>query len=227
METLIIIGLFILTAIFVIAYGYYDAENRAKKLKELEEEEQKLLSSLGAVNGNDFNTMMDENKNIDPKLSTGETNLYKWTQEASDIEMYVKVDSAITRKEVKCEITSKSIKLSVNGNIFLDDDFYAEVDPDECNWQLDGDGNDRCVWLTIHKKVVTIRKKHWPYILDSDANTVLKGLDAGKNTYHNNNNDSNNHGLPPVYNVNTNDSDAMKAVINKIKMNNEEIGIKN
>lgn len=227
METFIIIGLFVLVAVAVIAFGYYDAEKRAKKMKELEEEEKKLLSSLGAVNGNDFNKMMDEKKDLDPKLSTGATNLYKWTQEASDIEMYVKVDSTINRKEVKCEITSKSLKLLVNDNIILDDDFYAEVNPDECNWQLDGDGNERCVWLTIHKKIVTVRKKHWPYILDSDAHTVLKGLDADKNSTNHDDNTSNNNGLPPVYNVDTNNIDAMKAVINKIKNNNNEIGLKN
>ena len=226
-ETFWIICIFSLVAIGVIAYGYFNAENRAKKLREIQEEEQKLLSSLGAVSGDDFSKMKEDSEGIDPKLSTGETDLYKWTQEASDIEMYIKVDNETNRKDVKCNITSTSIKLMINDNTVIEDKFYAEVDTDECNWQLDGDNDERLIWLTIQKKIVTIRKNHWPYILQNDADSVLKGFDASNTRLNESNMSTFTDGSPPVYNINTDNKEAMRAVINKIKKNNENVGLKN
>eukprot|EP01041_Mallomonas_annulata_P003825 gene3825-7622_t len=110
----------------------------------------------------------------DTDRSRGTTDKYRWTQSDQEIEMFVAVEKCTKGRDVLLDILSSGIVLSVSGHVLLDGDFFNEVVPSDCNWQLDDDDDKRVVWITLTKKTSTKPKDYWPCILSSDENHVGK-----------------------------------------------------
>ena len=72
----------------------------------------------------------------------GETDKYKWSQNEHEIELILAIppelysSSSLTKKDVSCVLKTDRMSVNVCRETILQGDFYATVDPDECNWQL-------------------------------------------------------------------------------------------
>ena len=115
----------------------------------------------------------------------GVTDRYKWSQNEREVEMIVDIrgsSGSITKKDVVCFIKSTSLKIAVHGKVLLEGDFYAAVDPDECNWQIDTAVGTQTIWITLYKRVPTVRNQHWKCVLlgDAEVDTSKLGMPVFK-----------------------------------------------
>mmetsp|Transcript_8610 Transcript_8610/g.12848 ORF Transcript_8610/g.12848 Transcript_8610/m.12848 type:complete len:197 (-) Transcript_8610:41-631(-) len=162
-------------------------------------------------NEEEFNFQPDDvNNNADPAaidklfskndgdVLAGETKNYSWTQNDKEVEVYVKVEDTVRGKDVKCEILPDSLSLSINGELLIDGYFYANVIPDECNWQIDGDGAERRVWISLYKETPTTRNQHWKCVLEGDEEIDVSGLG------------------PPVHHIDVNDKNSLHSALDKV-----------
>jgi hypothetical protein len=125
-------------------------------------------------NANSFQDLVAERND---KIILGNTNKYRWSQsESSDIEVYIPLinnelinynDITIKSKNIKIIITSYTLSITILDELYLKGKFYAEVIPDECNWQIDND-SDSQICLTIVKRVPTVRNQHWDCLIQGD-----------------------------------------------------------
>lgn len=98
----------------------------------------------------------------------GVTNKYKWTQNDTELEMFIFVCNTIKPKDILLDILSTGIVLTVLGKVILDGDFVEEVVTSECNWQLDEDEGKRVIWITLHKKIPTPPQQYWISVLENE-----------------------------------------------------------
>lgn len=61
---------------------------------------------------------------------------YYWTQTLNELTVYVKATNCIKGKDVKCVMTSKSLKLTVLDELLIDGSFEESIKPDESVWTL-------------------------------------------------------------------------------------------
>jgi hypothetical protein len=90
------------------------------------------------------------------------------------------------------------IEFYVVGEVVVDGYLYADVIPDECNWQLDGDGSQRKVWVSLYKEVPTTKNQHWKYVVEGDEEVDTQSLG------------------PPVHALDIDNKDAIKAAMEKV-----------
>lgn len=90
------------------------------------------------------------------------------------------------------------IEFYVVGEVVVDGYLYADVIPDECNWQLDGDGSQRKVWVSLYKEVSTTKNQHWKYVVEGDEEVDTQSLG------------------PPVHALDIDNKDAIKAAMEKV-----------
>lgn len=142
-----------------------------------------------------FQDMLSSNKSND--IMYGDAKIYKWSQNDVEVDMFISVPPSmvITKKNVKVNITSTSIDVILDGETLLSDIFYADVDPNECNWQLDDNGSERIIWITLNKKLRTKTGSHWRYVLSKDD--VIKTTSTGQ----------------PMYALNPDDPNAIRAAL--------------
>ena len=89
--------------------------------------------------------------------------------------MYIKVDPDATSKNVSIDVKANTFTFKYAGQLIKQGTFFQEVLPDDCNWQFDGKGDERKVWLTLTKKFVTKGNQHWKYVFEGDP-----GLDMSQ-----------------------------------------------
>jgi hypothetical protein len=99
----------------------------------------------------------------------GKTDKYEWKQGEHEVELWFPVDAAITRKNVKLEVSNKRIGISINGSKIVEGSFYADIIAEDSNWQFEeADGTRRFVF-TAPKREPTKRNQHWRSMLKGDA----------------------------------------------------------
>lgn len=136
-------------------------------------EEPKNDKAQSKMTDQDFKKLLDTSKDSD--YLHGETDRYKWSQNEHEIEIDLTIPSSLyssstlTKKDISCVMKIDRISVTIRGEDVLSGDFYALVDPDECNWQIDKDGGKECLSITIKKKVPTVRNQHWKCVLKGDA----------------------------------------------------------
>jgi hypothetical protein len=131
MENLMyIIGPLILAALFGISFAFWNWYSKRQN-----EEEFQLPAEEGeALDTSTFDKLLSGGKKSD--ILSGTTDKYDWMQNDKEIEVYVRVDSSVKGKEVKCIIEAHKLVVAVRGKAILDGEFYAPVLPEECNWQI-------------------------------------------------------------------------------------------
>lgn len=143
-----------------------------------EEEKEKLKLSKNKNNEFNCNSFQDLVAERNDKIIIGNTNKYRWSQsESLDIEVYIPLinnefinindNTSIKSKNVKIIFTSYTLSITILDKLYLKGNFYAEVIPDECNWQIDNDGDSQ-ICLTIVKRVATARNLHWDCLIQGD-----------------------------------------------------------
>ena len=97
---------------------------------------------------------------------TGETSRYSWMQNETDVDVFVPVASDVDKNHVQVTVTASRVRASVRGRPVLDDEFFADVVPADCVWQLDETKKQKVLWLSFQKKA----PKVWTqYIFLADA----------------------------------------------------------
>lgn len=121
---------------------------------------------------------------IDISKIEGRTEKYTWTQNESEVraiivfiselqcqqvEMYVTIPPDVRAKNVKVDMKHSQLVIEVNGNKIINGEVYREILPDDCNWQLEGEGESRKIWLTLVKRNKTKGNQHWKTVIKGDA----------------------------------------------------------
>ena len=75
----------------------------------------------------------------DPEGFGGTTDRYRWTQSGTDVEIFVPVAPGTSSKQVQCTFAPRRLRLVVDSASILDGEPFANIDPDECIWQLEDD----------------------------------------------------------------------------------------
>jgi hypothetical protein len=138
------------------------------------------------------------NNKRDDDILGGKTDKYDWHQNDQEVEVYLKVVGNVGAKQVNCKILKDNVKVLVNGVVALEGDFYAPVIPEECNWQMDGDGENRKIWITLHKEAPTTRNQHWKYVIEGD-----EAIDTSRLG-------------PPVHRINTDSKEDIREAMRKV-----------
>jgi hypothetical protein len=131
-QSLIGFSLFCLT--FAASYYFWDYYRKSKK------EVEKANNNLSGARVENIKNLLDTTS--DSNYLHGETDKYNWSQNENEIELILKLQenlysrNSLTKKDVYCVIKPDSISVSVRGQLVLQGDFYASIDPDECNWQI-------------------------------------------------------------------------------------------
>lgn len=87
------------------------------------------LSTVNAVN------IIPTGKQI-PIGNGGVAENYYWTQTLNEVTVYIDAPRALKGKDINCTISSRSIALSVNGEVLIEGEFEEAVRVDESMWTL-------------------------------------------------------------------------------------------
>lgn len=128
-----------------------------------------------------------ERQDKDITAVMGHTDLYHWTQSPTEVEVYVKVDADVPTKGIEIDTTATTCRISFNGVVVKEGLLCEEVVPDECNWQIDGAGEDRRVWMTLVKKTATKGNQHWKHVFRGDPEVDLSSFGPPVHAFDSNN----------------------------------------
>mmetsp|Transcript_46752 Transcript_46752/g.145966 ORF Transcript_46752/g.145966 Transcript_46752/m.145966 type:complete len:185 (-) Transcript_46752:104-658(-) len=107
----------------------------------------------------------------------GWTDDYFWNQNAEEVEIMLWVPEDIKGKEIRIDVTSKSIDATVRGKAIISGPLCAAVKSSETVWYLERDfvGGAKppepgqiAVSITLQKKMSTNPGTHWLELLDGD-----------------------------------------------------------
>ena len=199
----------VMATVVGIYLGLGNHQRRRNLEKEMQAEEKKILDEYGAKNPTEFRELLSQTGS---DYESGETANYRWTQTMTELEMFIKVPGRATRKDVQCTFTSMALEVfvSVIGEdgqmqvVRVNGAFCARVVPTECNWQLDGDGEERVLWVVLQKLKPTTTKTYWTGVLIGDAELQPKG--------------------PPVINVDANSDASMVEAMQSLKGYQKKMG---
>jgi len=200
-------GVGVFTFLFVASlylWGLFDKWKKRRSEPSKEEQE------LNAV---DLQKLIDAQKEKD--YSRGSDPKYDWTQNEHEIEMHVKIPvndafsveqiAALKKKDVTCTIKSNGIEIKLYGEKLLCGDFYAPVDPEECNWQLMVKNTSApTLWVTLFKKTPTARKQFWRCVLLGDEKVETNQRGA------------------PIFSIGGDDPNEMKSALASLKQQQEQ-----
>lgn len=118
----------------------------------------------------DYDKILSVEKDDD--VIHAQSDKYDWCQTENEIEAFIHLkdfDSHISGREIDVVMTMKHLKVIVQRKLLIDQDFFANIKPDDSFWTLskDKDGNP-FIWLTISKAVPTQRNHHWKSVLKGD-----------------------------------------------------------
>ena len=174
-----IFGFFVFTLLVSSSFFLWRLYYKWKKKRKAEKEE----AEKGAEDDFDVSKLLDTSRDKD--YLHGTTDRYDWSQNEHEVEMHVKIpadkfesDVILTKKDVSCSIKPEKIFISIRGDTLLEGDLYAPVDPDECNWQIDKSAETMSIWVTLYKKVPTLRKHHWKCVILGDEEVDTNHLGA-------------------------------------------------
>ena len=71
-------------------------------------------------------------------------------------------------KSIAVDLRPNSCLVMANKKIVKKGSLYREVLPDDCNWQIEGSGDNRHIWLTLAKKNITKANQHWKCVFEGD-----------------------------------------------------------
>jgi hypothetical protein len=172
------------------------------------------LDDLGSLPSTDVNGRPPASADI----LQGQTDRYSWSQTNQEVDIYVPVDKEVTKQQISCKILSDRLTLKVGPKTIIEGSSFADVVPDECNWQLgctkfhimssksfhviifvlDGTGNDRKIWITLFKARRSEQGRFWRSAIRGDLD-----INPAKNER-------------PVYDVNPDDPDSVRSAMEQV-----------
>mmetsp|Transcript_111098 Transcript_111098/g.313428 ORF Transcript_111098/g.313428 Transcript_111098/m.313428 type:complete len:110 (-) Transcript_111098:324-653(-) len=97
---------------------------------------------------------------------------YTWSQSEADVTIKVPVPGSSRREDVQFKVLKGQLKLTVAGDEVCCGELAKEVDPEECSWVFERDGESCTVVVSLHKVNRTALKsaRHWPSLWKEDDN---------------------------------------------------------
>uniref|UniRef100_A0A7S0GY02 CS domain-containing protein n=1 Tax=Amorphochlora amoebiformis TaxID=1561963 RepID=A0A7S0GY02_9EUKA len=87
----------------------------------------------------------------EPAMPEGKSEKYSWKQSSDDVEVTIPVDSKVRSKDVKVDLKSKSLAISVNNNCLISGDLFSVVRASESNWSMSTEGNGKEISIMMEK----------------------------------------------------------------------------
>jgi hypothetical protein len=187
----------------------------------IEEEMRKELAQYEEMSADDL--LAGKLPNSDDSIIFGKTEKYEWQQSGSEVELFIPLSplSEPGRRDIKVLIKSRKLTVEIFDQEYIAGQLYAEVDPDECNWQIDTDDNGyKQLWISLYKKARTDRKSRWKCVIQGHVEiggnaADLAGVGASEQS---NDNGSNGNSLPPdMIPIDVSDEAGMKAAIDNAR----------
>jgi len=202
-----IFGVGLFTLLFGASFYLWDLYRKWQNKRNEPSKEERELNEV------DLQKLIDAQKEKD--YSRGSDPKYDWTQTEHELEMHVKIPanqtfsaeqiSTLTRKDVTCKINSNRIEIKLYNELLLDGDFYASVDPEECNWQLMvKNTSNPTLWVSLFKRVPTARKQFWKCVLLGDEKIVTNERGA------------------PIFSIGGDDPNEMKSALASLRQHEEQ-----
>ena len=125
----------------------------------------------------DYQQLIDRRREMDETVVlNGSTDKYDWQQTKTEIDVWMPLPEGIRSKNIKVDVHSKSLVVSLAGDEYLNGELYDTVVPDECNWQIDTEGEKPRLWLTMQKKNPSVRNQFWTCLLLGDPTVDTRSL---------------------------------------------------
>jgi hypothetical protein len=114
---------------------------------------------------------------------SGSTPRYTWKQSDQDVDIFIPIEeyskSSVVKSDIKIDIKASFITVSIAGETILNDDFFAAVIPDECNWQIEElEDKKRQLCINVYKRAPTSKGNHWKFILLADEKLNQSAADG-------------------------------------------------
>lgn len=174
-------------------------QEKLKALKEKEESNKKLIeeskkqTDKEKIQNEKVETPTEEKKEVEPivenvsspinekttentDISTyngGTTEKYLWSQNISDVTVQINLPRKVRAKEMKAEIKTKSIKVSLEGEIIVEGELDERIKPEESFWSIE---DETKLVLTLEKASENI----WKTIFKGDTEIDTKKVDNSK-----------------------------------------------
>jgi hypothetical protein len=117
----------------------------------------------------------------------GHTDMYDWTQSASEVEVYMKVGAEVSTKAITVDVRANSCRIVIDGQVRKEGELFQEVLPDDCNWQMEGTGEERRLWITLVKRSATKGNQHWKSVFRGDPPVDLSAFGPPVHAFDSNN----------------------------------------
>lgn len=163
----------------------------------LNEEEKKIMEEF------DYESLVNKRQELDKDVVLkGSTDKYDWQQTKTEIDVFIKLPEEVEKaKDIKVEIKTGTLSIFFKGVLYMTGNFYDIVIPDECNWQIDNDSEERKLWLSLVKKNPSTRNQFWQSLLHGHPKVNTQPLG------------------PSVLNIDPNKPESFKSAIDQIKLN--------
>lgn len=93
----------------------------------------------------------DDDKGLIPVNNGSVTDQYVWTQTLKEVTVNIFIPTGVPSKNIKCNVTTTHLKVTVNGNVHLEGEFFDKIKVDEHVWTIDNFEKKRCIILTFEK----------------------------------------------------------------------------
>lgn len=131
----------------------------------------RVANNLSIMPKKDVSIIQTNSKGLQIPIGNGgiATN-YCWTQTLNEVTVYIDASDCIRGKDVKCELTAKLLKLSVQGKVLVEGEFEEAVKVDDSMWSLNigeliGKIRENSeVVITLEKT----RKTWWKHVIIGD-----------------------------------------------------------
>ena len=143
----VLLGVFVLILALVGGYFYVFPPDKVVQKDEIfripgdESSEKSDFSPLDEMSLDDFGeSPLSTDVNGRPPASVdilqGQTDKYSWSQTNQEVDIYFPIDEKVSKQQISCKILSDKLILKVGSKTVIEGLYFADVIPDECNWQL-------------------------------------------------------------------------------------------
>ena len=94
----------------------------------------------------------------------GTTARYAWTQSEDEIVVSFAAPADATSRECEVTLTSTAATVRVRGQTLLDGELTRAIVKDDSYWELESDGSQKVLRLSLTKLRRTCAKFHWPSV---------------------------------------------------------------
>jgi hypothetical protein len=172
-------GLVTLTLAGLVFFIFYaDSKHDMPQSPPEEEMTPEQMKAMGLGDDDfDYEQLVNQRRELDEALILkGSTDKYDWQQSKTEVEVWMPLPEGLRSKDIKVDVRGSRLSVDFAGTEYLNGEFYDQVIPGECNWQIDTETETRRLWLTLLKKNPSARNQFWQSMLIGDAKVDVRPL---------------------------------------------------